>query len=102
MNFSELKDKQGDVTIEVLIIRVDPVTDVVDKRGKKRQVVHCLVWDSENNPGYLTLWDKEIPLAKRDTKLKVVGGYHWLYTDKEGIVWHNLSSGLKGIVRKAG
>jgi hypothetical protein len=99
--FSQLTDKQSGVTMEVYIIRVDPITDVVDRKGKQRKVVHCLVWDSEDKEGYLTLWDKEIPMAIRDIRVKLVNGYHWIYHDpRDNTDNHNLSSGTQGMIRK--
>jgi hypothetical protein len=96
---SELEDKQGEIEINLLVTKVDPIKTVVCKNGKTRQVAHCYVQDYKNNQGFLSLWDKEIPLAEVGSLLKVTNGYHWIY-EKEGIQYHNFSSGFKGIVRR--
>ncbi len=64
MTFSSMKDKQGSIQTQVVILNVDPTKDIVDRQGKPRQVAHCKVRDDDGTEGYLSLWDREIPLAE--------------------------------------
>lgn len=95
MNLSELKDKQKNINIKVVIVKRDP-EQTAKKGDKVLRVVHCYVEDEQKNKGYLSLWNEDCDKYSEGDIIEVINGYCHLYDGNP-----NLSAGITGMLTKA-